>query len=50
MQRNLSFHQILVMDDGRIAASGTHDELLASSALYREIVQTQQEKGVTINE
>lgn len=43
-------NQILVMDDGRIAASGTHDELLASSALYREIVQTQQEKGVTINE
>ena len=42
--------QILVMDDGRIAANGTHDELLASSALYREIVQTQQEKGVTINE
>ena len=42
--------QILVMDDGRIAAIGTHDELLASSALYREIVQTQQEKGVTINE
>ena len=42
--------QILVMDDGRIAASGTHEELLASSALYQEIVQTQQEKGVTINE
>ncbi len=33
------------MDDGRIAASGTHDELLASSVLYQEIVQTQQEKG-----
>lgn len=42
--------QILVMDDGRIAASGTHEALLASSALYQEIVQTQQEKGVTINE
>lgn len=42
--------QILVMDDGRIAASGTHDELLASSALYQEIVQTQQEKGVTLDE
>ena len=42
--------QILVMDDGRIAASGTHEELLASSALYRDIVQTQQEKGVTIDE
>lgn len=43
-------NRILVMDDGRIAASGTHEELLASSALYQEIVQTQQEKGVTINE
>ena len=42
--------QILVMDDGRIAASGTHEELLASSLLYQEIVQTQQEKGVTIDE
>ncbi|MGM9946112.1 MAG: ABC transporter ATP-binding protein [Lysinibacillus sp.] len=42
--------QILVMDDGRIAASGTHEELLASSVLYQEIVQTQQEKGVTIDE
>ena len=42
--------QILVMDDGRIAASGTHEELLASSFLYQEIVQTQQEKGVTIDE
>ena len=42
--------QILVMDDGRIAASGTHEELLASSALYQEIVQTQQEKGVTLDE
>lgn len=42
--------QILVMDDGRIAASGTHEELLVSSLLYQEIVQTQQEKGVTIDE
>ncbi len=42
--------QILVMDDGRIAASGTHEELLKCSPLYQEIVQTQQEKGGTLNE
>lgn len=42
--------QILVMDDGRIVASGTHEQLLASSPLYQEIVQTQQEKGGTLGE
>ena len=35
---------ILVMDNGRIAAKGTHSELLASSNIYREIHQ-QQTKG-----
>ena len=35
---------ILVMDNGRICAAGTHDELLASSGIYRE-VYTQQTKG-----
>ena len=35
---------ILVMDNGRIAAKGTHSELLASSDIYREIYQ-QQTKG-----
>jgi len=33
--------QILVIDDGRIVAQGTHDELLASSETYREIVESQ---------
>jgi ATP-binding cassette, subfamily B, multidrug efflux pump len=33
--------QILVLDGGRITARGTHDELLASSGTYREIVESQ---------
>ncbi|WP_084038225.1 ABC transporter ATP-binding protein [Demequina sp. NBRC 110053] len=33
--------QILVMEDGRIVARGTHHELLESSETYQEIVSTQ---------
>jgi ATP-binding cassette subfamily B protein len=29
--------EIVLVDDGRVAARGTHDDLYASSALYREI-------------
>src|SRR5206468_1454283 len=32
---------IFVLDEGRIAADGTHDELLANSDIYREIVHSQ---------
>ena len=39
---------ILVLDDGRISAAGTHDELLQSSHIYREVYQSQQE-GVSID-
>ena len=35
--------QILVMEAGRIVARGTHEELLASSETYREIVDSQAE-------
>ena len=35
---------ILVMDNGRISAAGKHDELLATSEIYREIY-TQQTRG-----
>jgi ATP-binding cassette subfamily B protein len=31
--------EILVLEDGRVAAHGSHDELLEVSDLYREIVE-----------
>jgi ATP-binding cassette subfamily B protein len=31
--------EIVVLEDGRVAAHGSHDELLESSPLYREIVE-----------
>ena len=31
--------ELVVLDDGRIAARGTHDELIATSAVYREIYE-----------
>lgn len=36
-------HTILVMDQGKIVAQGTHEDLLAHSAEYREIVASQEE-------
>lgn len=33
--------RILVLDDGRVQAAGTHEELLATNALYERLVQTQ---------
>ena len=32
-------NEIVVLEDGRVAAQGNHDELLESSDLYREIVE-----------
>lgn len=37
--------RILVMDDGEIKGSGTHDELLKSNEIYQEIYKTQQKGG-----
>ncbi len=36
---------IIVMDDGKISAFGTHDELLATSHIYREVYESQQKGG-----
>ena len=36
---------ILVMDGGRVAAQGTHDELMKTCDIYREVYQSQQEGG-----
>ena len=37
--------RILVMDGGRIAAQGTHEELMKTCSIYREVYQSQQEGG-----
>ena len=37
--------QILVMDDGKISAYGTHEELLKSSDIYREVYESQVKGG-----
>ena len=41
---------ILVLDDGEIVGSGTHDELLQSCEIYRDIYHSQFEKEVDENE
>ena len=33
--------QIVVLDDGKIADCGTHNELVERCAIYREMVQSQ---------
>jgi ATP-binding cassette subfamily B protein len=37
----LNADKIIVLEDGRIAAQGTHQQLLGSSSIYREIYQSQ---------
>ena len=37
--------QILVLENGEINGLGTHDELLAGNAIYREIYETQNKTG-----
>ena len=47
-QRVSSFEdadRIIVMDGGRISAVGTHEELLKSSAIYREAYEIQNKKS-----
>ncbi|ALC86654.1 ABC transporter ATP-binding protein [Bacillus sp. FJAT-22090] len=35
--------QILLLEEGKVSAYGSHDELMESSSLYREIAESQQE-------
>lgn len=42
--------RILVVDDGQIVGSGTHEELLKSCSLYREIAEIQLGKEADLNE
>jgi len=45
----LNADQILVLDAGKIAASGTHEELLENSEIYSEIYHSQLDDDVKIN-
>ena len=37
--------RILVLDDGAIVEEGTHDELMARSGRYRDMVELQRMEG-----
>jgi ATP-binding cassette subfamily B protein len=41
----LNADKILVLDDGQVAAEGTHRDLLANSPIYREIYESQLGNG-----
>lgn len=43
----IDLDQIVLMENGAIVAQGTHEELLASSPLYRDIYESQLGGGVT---
>ena len=42
--------QIVVLDEGRIAGIGTHDELVEHCDVYRQIVESQTKQPQTIGE
>lgn len=44
-----SLTQILVLEDGKVQGLGKHEELLNSCKAYQEILQSQQEGGVSLN-
>jgi ATP-binding cassette, subfamily B, multidrug efflux pump len=40
--------KILVLDEGRIVAEGTHTDLMESSPVYRDIYESQMERGAVV--
>lgn len=40
--------QIIVLDEGKVAGTGTHEELMASCPVYREIVASQMDREETL--
>jgi ATP-binding cassette subfamily B protein len=46
----LGADRILVLDDGRVAAQGTHAELMHTSPIYREIYESQMDSGAIIHD
>lgn len=43
----ISADVILLLDEGRLIAKGTHEELMASSGLYRKIYKSQHGEGIS---
>jgi ATP-binding cassette subfamily B protein/subfamily B ATP-binding cassette protein MsbA len=43
-------HRIVVLDDGNVAAEGTHEALLASSPLYRTLYSAQASPGAPLKQ
>lgn len=39
--------KIIVMDDGKVSAVGTHEELMESSNIYKEVYSSQQKGGLS---
>jgi ATP-binding cassette subfamily B multidrug efflux pump len=46
----LNADKIIVMDEGRVVAQGTHKELLQSSRIYQEIYESQLGKGIQVRQ
>ena len=46
----LNADKILVLDDGQVKAEGTHQDLMATSPIYREIYESQLGRGVLAHE
>ena len=37
--------QIIILDNGKVNAIGTHDELLKNNEIYKEVYYSQNKKG-----